>query len=126
MSTNTIRPANSHPISLQTAVEMTSLYRAEREAILANSFQNQNILPLSETFNRDAIDALLHKRDCAGLRIYYGMKDDLAVHAILVSVNEANEDILPDDLTDSDDYIMEEGQRCPDFCPPPSVLNEDE
>jgi hypothetical protein len=127
MSTTTL-PTNSHFISLEQGVEMTSLYRAEKEAILATPFQNQNILPNSETFKRDDIDTLLAQEGCAGLRIYYGMKESLQVHAIMVAVNSSNEDILPESesLVEEGGDIVEEGQRCPDFCPPPSPLNEDE
>lgn len=126
MSTNTLPSANSHFISLPVAEEMTATYRSDKEAILATAYQNQNILPLSETFNRDAFDALLATDACAGLRIYYGMDENQKVHAVIVAVNEDNEDILPvsSSLTENDPVIVEEGQRCPDLCPPPSPLNE--
>lgn len=126
MSTNTLPAANSHFISLATAETMTAAYRSDKEAILATAYQNQNILPLSETFNRGAIDTLLAIDACAGIRIYYGMDENLKVHAILVAVNEENEDILPAAslLSEADPVIVEEGQRCPDLCPPPSPLNE--
>ena len=118
--TNSLPATGTHFISLSKAVDMTTLYRSDKETILATNFQNQNILPLSETFNRDAIDTLLAKEGCEGLRIYYGMDENLKVHAIIVAVNEDNEDILPssteNNLTEND--IVEEGQRCPDLCPP--------
>lgn len=124
--TNSLPAANSHFISLGTAIEMTALYRSDKEAILATGFQNQNILPNSETFNRDALDTLLAKEGCAGLRIYYGMDENLKVHAIIVAVNEDNEDMLPsgNSLIENGEDIVEEGQRCPDLCPPPSPLND--
>ena len=105
---------------------MTTLYRADKEAILATEYQNQNILPNSETFNRNAFETLLAKAGCAGLRIYYGMDEDLKLHAIAVAVNEDNEDILPALVSAAaiDEDIVEEGQRCPDLCPPPSPLND--
>ncbi len=124
--TNSLPPANVHFISLNKAIDMTTRYRADKEAILATAWQNQNILPDSETFNRTAFDTLLAKEGCAGLRIYYGMDEDLKLHAIIVAANEENEDILPVlttvALTGED--IVEEGQRCPDLCPPPSPLND--
>lgn len=119
-------PTNDHFISLQHAAEMTTRYRQNKEEILAPAYQAQNILPNSETFNRAAIEKLLSGKDCAAIRIYYGMDESLKSHAILVGVNEMNEDILPsfsNQLTGTNEPIVEEGQRCPDFCPPGSPLN---
>jgi hypothetical protein len=122
-------PTN-HFISLQTGIEMTTLYRQEKENILATAYQDQNILPISETFDRAAFDTLLAESGCTAIRIYYGMSEDLLVHAIIVGVNENNEDILPSSentLSNSattDEVIVEQGIRCPEDCAPPSPLNE--
>ncbi|MEO6406717.1 MAG: hypothetical protein ABIY51_01910 [Ferruginibacter sp.] len=124
--TNTI-PTSSHFISLSKAVEMTTAYRADKETILATTYQNQDILANSETFNRAALDTLLAIEGCAGIRLYNGMDENLKVHAILVGVNENNEDILPTSSlieNEEDEYIAEDGQRCPPLCPPASDLNE--
>ena len=114
-------------IPLQQAVEMTTLYRKERENILEPKFKGQNILALSETFERVDFDAVLAEPGCVSLRIYYGMDESLKVHAIIVGVNDKNEDILPSaaapTLADGDGGIVEEGTRCPDLCPPGSPLN---
>lgn len=126
MSITKTLPENDHLISLQKAVEMTTRYRREKETILASQYQEQNILPNSETFNRAGIEKLLAETNCAGIRIYYGMDETLKSHAILVGVNKANEDILPlssNSLSGTDEPILEEGQRCPDICPPKSPLN---
>ena len=122
---NSLPTANAHFISLGQAIDMTTQYRSDKETILATAYQNQDILPESETFNRNAFDTLLAKEGCEGIRIYYGMDENLKVHAIAVPVNENNEDILPDHdtLTESNEDIVEEGQRCPPICPPPSPLN---
>ncbi len=126
MPTTTLPNANDHQISLQTAIDMTTLYRANRETILQTLYQGKGILPLSETFNRGAIDALLAVTNCAGIRIYYGMDEDDKVHAILVAVNSSNEDLLPGNflVEDEDPIIVELGQRCPPTCPPESELND--
>ncbi len=125
--TNTLPNSNAHFISLAKAIEMTSLFRAEKENILATVYQNQNILPLSEAFNRNAFDTLLAEEGCQGLRIYMGMDEELKIHAIIVGVNENNEDILPavaaNLIATSGVVIAEEGQRCPVICPSASVLN---
>ncbi|MBC7934555.1 MAG: hypothetical protein H7Y86_04230 [Rhizobacter sp.] len=104
---------------------MTTRYRANREAILQETFQNRDILPLSETFARGAIENLFAEGTCEGLRIYYGMDEEEKVHAIIVGVNEDNEDILPASLSivENEPVIIEEGQRCPPSCPPASDLN---
>lgn len=116
----------NHFISLSEAVALTTRYRANREAILQSSYQNQNLLALSESFDRAAIDAVLAHSDCAGLRIYYGMDESLQVHAVLVGTDPDGRDILPPasfTTTEEDDYLVERGIRCPDICPDPSVLN---
>jgi hypothetical protein len=113
-------------ISLKQAIAMTSLYRKEKENILAKQFQDQNILPNCETFDRAVFDSLLAKPDCSAIRVYYGMDESLKVHAILVPVDSKNEDILPGPSAEVKyEYgdIGEEGRRCPDDCPSSSPLN---
>ena len=119
----------NHFISLQTAIDMTGLYRSHRESILKTEFQNQNILPLSEAFDRKAFDILLEKEGCAGLRIYYGMTEDLKIHTIIVGTDENGNDLLPganspatNSVEETDD-IIENGNRCPDICSGTSFLN---
>lgn len=123
---NTLIPGKTHFIPLQQAIDMTTLYRKQKEPILLPEYRDKNILANCETFNREAIDYLLAEKDCAGIRIYFGMDAEMKVHAILVAVNAANEDLLPA-LTsapgDEGYKVVEDGQRCPDDCPPASVLN---
>ncbi len=116
----------SQLIPLQQAIDMTTLYRQEKEAILEPAFRGKNILCRSETFQRDVFDEVLAQAGCTGLRIYYGMDRDLKIHAIIVGVNEKNEDMLPAgvSLTDGEGSgIIEDGARCPEECPPSSPLN---
>lgn len=120
--------ATEHFISLQKGIEMTTLYRLQKENILALPFKNLNILPLSETFDRAAFDALLAETGCTSVRIYYGMSEDLLVHAIIVGVNEKNEDILPSSTesasnSEVNNVVVELGVRCPEDCGTPSPLN---
>lgn len=117
----------NHFISLQEAIDMTSLYRAERENILKTEYQNQNILAYSEAFEKAAFETLLAKNGCAGLRIYYGMSEDLKVHAVIVAIDAEGNDILPvyaiETASTEGEDILERGNRCPDICPSASVLN---
>lgn len=113
-------------ISLQKAIDMTTLYRHEKENILAPAYRGQDILAICETLDRDIFDVLLAKPDCTGIRIYYGMDESLKVNAMVVAVNSKNEDILPEGdgvKENTGDYIGDETQRCPPDCPPPSDLN---
>jgi hypothetical protein len=108
---------NHHEISLQTAIDMTTLYRSNRPAQF----------PICETFEKAAVAKLLAIEDCVSLRIYYGMKENDNVDAILVAVNAEGQDILPattNAVGASDEpIIIEDGLRCPDHCPPKSPLN---
>jgi hypothetical protein len=116
----------SQYISLQQAIAMTTLYRGQKENILADAYKGRDILALSETFDRDICDTLLAKPDCAKLRIYYGMDESLKVHAILVPVNDNNEDILPDSSQAKSAEGRDIGElavRCPPICPTGSPLN---
>jgi hypothetical protein len=98
-----------HVISLQEAIDMTSLYRSNIPAGMVNS----------ETFSKDSVSALLSQPGCVSLRIYYGKQKDDTIHAILVGVDEKGADMIQ-----TSDLILEEGDRCPPLCPdPPSPLN---
>lgn len=116
----------SNFISLEKAMEMTTLYRQQMEAILGDRFKNKNILVRSEVFSRAQVEKLLAKPGCQQLRIYYGMDSDLAVHALLVAVDGANMDIImPFPAASHSQYedVLEEAERCPPHCPPASPLN---
>lgn len=108
----------NHEISLQTAIEMTTRYRAERP---------ENF-PICETFEKTAILRLLNTTGCESFRIYYGMKENNEVDAILVPVNSAGQDILPlsqaNSGTNDDPVVLEDGYRCPTLCPDDSPLNK--
>lgn len=114
MSNNT-----THQISLEQAIEMTVRYRENRPANF----------PLYETFEREAIERLLATANCRYLRIYYGMKVNMEADAILVAADSNNEDILPASnvaqqyAADDDPVVIEDGYRCPQFCPSNSPLN---
>ncbi len=113
--------ALTHRITLSQAKKMTALYSAKR-AVLAAKPEAGIILPLSQTFNRQAFDDLLAQPGCKGIRLYYGMDEAQQLHAVFVSVNEKEEDILP--LADTaDGSIVEAGKTCPPDCDAVSLLN---
>ncbi|HEY4149186.1 MAG TPA: hypothetical protein VGM41_09665 [Chitinophagaceae bacterium] len=123
-----------HAIPLVDAAAMTLRYRENKTLILQPQYPPE-ILALCETFNKDGIVALANNPLAVGIRIYYGMDENLSVHAILVGVDAQGADILPpaaagsaarraaDDDDDGDDDILEDGIRCPPTCPPGSPLN---
>jgi hypothetical protein len=108
-------------ISLEDASTMTALFRQDRETVLATGYKNRNILAKAETFDRSYFDNVLAQSGCTRIRIYYGMDSNNKVKAVIVGVNSSDEDIIFPN-TDSS-LIIENAQRCPDNCPPPSVLN---
>jgi hypothetical protein len=105
-------------ITLKEAQAMISKYTQERENILDAPFKGMNILPVSETFDKTAIETVLNQPGCTKVRVYFGMDENLLVKAIIVGVNEQDEDILVAD----DEKVVENGFRCPPICPPPSRL----
>lgn len=122
-------PQTTHFISLERAIEMTTLFREEQNNILIPELRGIGILPICETFNREAFDTLLAEEGCAGLRIYLGMDTNLNVRLITVAVNASGEDMLPSSalkvqaLEGDEREIVEDGIRCPTTCPPESPLN---
>lgn len=106
-------------ISLEEAIDLTTRYQANRPSNF----------PICETFDIDAVNALLAVSGCKFLRVYYGMKENLDVDVLLVAADENGQDILPSAgtaaLSDGDPIILEDGIRCPPDCPPSSALNSD-
>ena len=105
-------------ITLKEAQSMISKYAEEKENILAAPYKGMNILPVSETFNKSSIEAILNQIGCVKMRVYFSMDENLLVKAVIVGVNEQDEDILQQD----EEIIVEQGLRCPPHCPTPSRL----
>lgn len=107
-----------HSISLAEAIELTTRFRANRTPDLA----------LAETFDKNAVLAMLSVPNAAQFRIYLGEKADGNICSILVAADAEGNDILPlaTNLAIADEdpaLILEDAFRCPDLCPPPSPLN---
>jgi hypothetical protein len=91
--------SEDHSISLETAVRMTTRYRADAPAGAA----------LAESFGRDAIAAILAHPRCVGLKIYHGVNDDGRQVVVLIGVDGDGDDI-------TDGYIGDNGIWCPPVC----------
>jgi hypothetical protein len=121
------KSSSSGFISLKKAIEMTKRYREHKNTVIDKVYAGKEILANCDTLNKLAVANLLSKPECASIRLYYGMNEELQLRPILVAVNEKGEDILPDLATlDGDEPcedIVDDGMRCPPFCPPPSPLN---
>ncbi|MGJ7031061.1 hypothetical protein [Niabella hirudinis] len=116
----------SHNISREEATAMTSRYAANRNSILLPEHQNQDLLAISETLPRQAIESLLQVTGCSKIRIYYGMDEALKVHAILVAVDAAGKNLLPPAVADANAeegqaVIIDRANRCPPLCPDPDT-----
>jgi hypothetical protein len=116
----------SHFITLAEASAMTARYRNYKEAILDTNYKGNDTLPNHETFDAEEILTILNQNGCKSLRIYYGMNpEEYKTHAILVGVNEENEDMLPANEEASNTQIAERGFRCPTICAAASALNDE-
>jgi hypothetical protein len=123
---------NPHSIPLHEASAMTKRFRENRDSILNQEYLGKDILPLCETFSKDAFTSFFNNPSVKKLRVYYGMSENLQIHAIIVGVNENNEDMLPIETTSNASSteapdpieILEDSERCPPLCPPPSDLNQ--
>ncbi len=119
--------SHNHRISLAQAKKMIQLFRNSRDKILKAEYASPEIIPNSEMFSKEAIEQVLNQKGCTGLRIYFGMSDDLKLHSILLGVNEKGENILRStngEALDEEGIILDEAQRCPPFCPDDSEIDD--
>lgn len=121
---NFFTQSGSHSISLTAAVELTHRFQNNRNAVFKTGFEGA--LSTAETFNKNEVLNMLSVNGAAGLRIYYGLDESNAIHAVLVAVDADGEDIVPAMNTvvgeDENVLILEEGVRCPPSCPADSPL----
>ena len=103
-------------ISLAEARVLTGNYRDLKDLLISPVYQNKNVLPVSETFDKNQIIQLLQQSDCEQMRIYLGIDDATQIRLVLVGVDADGNDIAqPDSL------IVERGDRCPPDCPASSL-----
>jgi len=114
-------PGINHFIPLPQAQAMTARYRANKSNILSPAFIGTNTLLDCETFNREEFDWVLAQKDCVGLRIYFGMEENLQVRLLVTGVNINGDDIISEagaNLTEPPPSgVIELGRPCPTYCP---------
>jgi hypothetical protein len=124
--------AKTHFIPMDVAAGYTRHFRETRDALHGQhpGMKARLALEQSESFNRDAIAALLNARDAsgnpaAGVRIYQGLDAAGQTRLVLVPYDARGNDILtklssPGDaaVTGVSAEAVEDGIRCPPSCPP--------
>ena len=105
-------------ISYETAKSYIERFRNNRNNIEVPEFKGS--LSLSETFEVEAFRALVAQPGCVGVRIYYGMKEDLNICAVIVGVNAENQDMVGVFRGGENEIIVEDSALCPPICAPNS------
>ncbi len=100
----------AHFISKDEAKKMIAVYKEHKNRDL--NMKSKEIFALTESFDAEAFRILLARPGVKRIRVYYGMSDDLRLHAIIVGVDANNVDML-----DGVDSILERGVVCPPLCP---------
>lgn len=118
--------AKVHFISVDTAAAYTSNFRKGRVQLMRMLRDtNRFNAPLAETFNRDAIAALLNQKGVTDVRIYLGQDNKGLIRLVLVGVDDKGNDITGTNgkimrFAGNDEnqtaVILEAGQRCPTLC----------
>ena len=83
---------SNHFISLVAAKEMTKRYRESIDTLVTSEYKGSMLF--SETFDADAIQAILNQPDCVSFRTYFGMKENKTVCVIHIGVDAAGNDII--------------------------------
>ena len=127
--------ATKNLISLEKAKPFVAKFKDNKKKIVKDEYKDKDLLPVCETFGRAAFDKVLAIPQCVGVRVYFGMNDDMKMNIVIVGVDAENKDILtwPTETiaeatmmtktSDDENPIIEDGLRCPTDCPPPSDLN---
>ncbi len=112
-------------------------FRELNKTLAKQKILNLVSFPNCETFRADAVKLLLDQAGCKALRIHLGVNEKNEICMILSGVDENAKDIVHINnghqlpvLTfsgaplaiENDVVLLEDGQRCPKNCPPPSEI----
>lgn len=114
----------THEITKEQARELIVCYQENRRNIENGQFAGQDILPNAETFNAEAIQAVLQQDGCIGIRFYYGMDGTNKVMLVATGVDQEGNDLDLAIGQDLNPRLMQTAQRCPFTCPEPSQINQ--
>jgi hypothetical protein len=114
----------THEITKEQARDLIVCYQENRINIENGRFTGQDILPNAETFNADAINAVLQQDGCMGIRFYYGMDNTNKVMLVATGVDREGNDLDLAIGQDLNPRLMQTAQRCPFTCPEPSQINQ--
>ena len=91
----------NHIVSLDYAASLTENFRMTADSTMKGV--------LGEFFGKDALVGALNQKNCTGLRIYYGKKDDGTPALVLVGVDKSGNDLTAG-------LVLEDGYICPPWC----------
>ncbi len=91
--------AGGGPISLQTAINLTTSYRASVSASAVKAVY----------FSSSVLQSVTNQAGAVGARFYYGRKPDGTLVLVIVGVDANGQDILTG-------TIIDDGFPCPPFC----------
>jgi len=125
-----------HGITKTTASAMVKRYKAFRNQVLLAQKGCQKLpfvmpeLPLSLTFNREAVAGLLALEGCVGIRMYLAVNPQNMPTLVLSGVDGEGENILGNGVAvvaaksagKVVDVLLDEGQTCPPYPPARNVL----
>jgi hypothetical protein len=96
------------PISLETAKRWTSTYQKNNPSDTRAHF-----------FGFEILKQILAEESCVGIRMYYAIDDEGKRQIVLVGVNAAGENLLPQSERDGNEgnIVADASFPCPSFCP---------
>ena len=101
-------------IDLAKAKDLTKRFRENLDALVSKDYAGS--LPNAETFDAEAIQAILNQPGCVEFRAYFGMKEDKSVCMVFIGVDAQGNDIINSTTGNGADVIVEEGRPCPPYC----------
>jgi hypothetical protein len=136
-----------HGVSKGSAVSMIKKFKSQNGKVakaaksIDVSTETSIVFPAFLSYNKKAINKILGKKDCIGLRIYPALTAENEFTLVIVGIDESNnnmvatEDAMPAEsktvkkksasivakpVTGLNDDILDEGQASPPYPPPPN------